>query len=190
MYFRRKFDFRQWVLVTDWNPITCYFYRECYGRFAATDYDVTDLGIWAHLSNNSIVKEYDGYKKDAEFTAAAGGGPETPPIHDYLMWSQQEFCQWLRAEYGTDEAWAGKIQPAMKAVVRATLRGATDMIKTRKSSVQLYGYDFMLDDSLNVWLLEINASPTMEASTPVTARRGREKRASCGPWVLTLSSPR
>jgi tubulin monoglycylase TTLL3/8 len=43
-------------------------------------------------------------------------------------------------------------------------------VQSRKNSCQLFGYDFLIDDQLGVWLLEVNASPTMEPSTAVTER--------------------
>ena len=43
------------------------------------------------------------------------------------------------------------------------------MIENRKGSVELYGMDLMLDENYNVWLIEINASPSQEYSTEVTA---------------------
>jgi len=47
---------------------------------------------------------------------------------------------------------------------------AQDMLENRKNSCENYGYDFMLDADCNVWLLEVNASPDMSASTDVTER--------------------
>jgi tubulin monoglycylase TTLL3/8 len=39
-----------------------WFWDTCYLRFAADDYDTTNLDIFLHLSNNSIAKYYEGGK--------------------------------------------------------------------------------------------------------------------------------
>lgn len=54
----RKFDIRQWVLVTNWEPLTIWFYDVCYFRFCAEDYKPSNFdNIFCHLSNNSIAKK-------------------------------------------------------------------------------------------------------------------------------------
>ncbi|GIL58818.1 hypothetical protein Vafri_13801 [Volvox africanus] len=155
---RRKFDIRQWVLVTGWNPLQAWFYSTCYLRFAADDYDPNNLDIFQHLTNNSVSKYYEGPKKEDEITAAGN------------MWSIPRFQQWLAEVYGRDDIWQLLLQPAMRHIAICTLKSAQDHITPRKGSCQLYGYDFLIDDQLRVWLLEVNSSPTLEPSTPITAQ--------------------
>ena len=39
------------------------------------------------------------------------------------------------------------------------------MVDNRKNSFEFLGYDFMIDEDLKVWLIEINSSPSMDLST-------------------------
>jgi tubulin monoglycylase TTLL3/8 len=39
-----------------------------------------------------------------------------------------------------------------------------------KNSFELFGYDFMIDDSFRVYLIEANTNPCLEISCPLLAR--------------------
>ena len=41
--YKRKFDIRQWVLVTHLNPLTLWMWEEPYLRFSAEDYDIDNI---------------------------------------------------------------------------------------------------------------------------------------------------
>jgi tubulin monoglycylase TTLL3/8 len=63
----RKYDIRQWVLVSDWNPLTVWLYSEPYFRFPATDYNADNINDrFIHLTNNSVAKYAEGAKVSYE----------------------------------------------------------------------------------------------------------------------------
>ena len=53
-------------------------------------------------------------------------------------------------------------------IAKWSLMCASEMIEHRKNSWELYGFDFMVDDDYNAWLIEINSSPACDYSTKVT----------------------
>ena len=79
---KRKFDIRQWVLVTDFNPLTIWLYDECYIRFSAEDYDAKNVNNkFIHLTNNSI----GAYHKNFSNSHIKGN-----------MFFQEEFSNYLQ----------------------------------------------------------------------------------------------
>ena len=63
-----------------------------------------------------------------------------------------------------------KIKPDMKKICTYSLQAAQDLVEGRKNSHELFGYDFMVDENYNTWLIEVNSSPAMDYSTPITER--------------------
>jgi tubulin monoglycylase TTLL3/8 len=156
---RKKFDIRQWVLVTNWNPLTVWFYERCYLRFGVKDFSLKNFkNKFVHLTNNSIVKN------SAAFDNAEIEG---------CMWHSEEFAEHLREQHGRD-VWEEDVKPKLKEIVKYSLECVQDMIEDRKNSAELYGYDIMLSDDLTPWLIEVNSSPAMDYSTEVTKELVKE----------------
>lgn len=161
----RKFDMRQWVLVADWNPLTIYFYDEFYARFSVEEYTTNSDSLencFVHLVNNSIGKNSENFHKSFE---AENG----TTINGYMM-GYSDFNDYITWKSGNPNLVKEQIKTKMKNIAKWSLMCAVDAIEHRKNSWELYGFDYMIDDDYNPWLIEINSSPACDYSTKVTER--------------------
>merc|ERR1719162_857158 len=55
-----------------------------------------------------------------------------------------------------DEVWQKMIEVILKSLCMAE-----DHIPYQVNSFELYGYDLLLDEDMKIWLIEVNASPSM-----------------------------
>ncbi|CAM9125897.1 unnamed protein product [Chrysoparadoxa australica] len=114
---------------------------------------------YVHLVNNSICKQSELFGT----VSTTDNGFE---VHQH-MWPIKTFQDYLKDLTGRD-AWEDDMKPAMKSIAKQALMCAQDTVEHRKDSWELYGYDFMVDDQLKPWLIEINSSPACDYSTRVT----------------------
>lgn len=110
-----------------------------------------------HLCNNSIQKHL---KNDKD---------RSPLLPCHNMWTSTRFQEYLQKR-GRGAVWSSVIYPSMKRAITNTMKVAQGHVEPRKNSFELYGADFILGRDFRPWLIEINSSPTMHASTPVTAQ--------------------
>lgn len=82
------------------------------------------------------------------------------------MWNGTQFAQYLQETYsGEGNVYERKIQPQIKQGIIGSILAARDGVVHRENTHEMFGYDFMVDTNLNVWLIEVNSSPSMEHST-------------------------
>merc|ERR1712151_248137 len=67
-----------------------------------------------------------------------------------------------------ENPWLEIVQPKLKRMVVRSLESVQDVIQPRTNSFQLFGYDFMVSDDLEAWLIEVNSSPDLSYPTSTT----------------------
>ena len=143
-------------MVSDFNPLTIWIYKDCYLRFCTEKFTLEDTKESIHLCNYSIQKNY----KNAS--------DRHQDIPEENMWTNEDFVEKYLTRLGKKNMWDEYIFPEMKNSIICSMLSAQDVIENRKNSFELYGADFMITDDLKPWLIEINCSPTMARSTEIT----------------------
>lgn len=158
----RKFDIRQWVLLTELEPRpVAFWFKRSYLRFCSRRFELSRLqDRFTHLSNYSVQQHF---ASDCERNA---GAPATESFD--AMWSSERFQDALRETHGKD-VWTDTILPQMQSSARHALRAVLPKLNVVGRGFEWLGFDFLVDGNHRVWLLEVNVSPDVSHSTDVTA---------------------
>lgn len=165
-----KFDLRIYVMVYGVDPMRIYIYNDGIARFSTEEYEPPKKGnlnnMFMHLTNYAINKNNADFKTDNQFDVEDRGHKRS--IHS--IW------QLLNEEIG--ENYCQRLQRKIKNIIIKTLIIAKPHLMHWYRSCQpddienslcfeILGFDIMIDDNLEPYLIEINHAPSFSVDTPL-----------------------
>lgn len=148
---------RVWALVT--QTMDVYFFAEGYMRLSSsefsTDEDQLD-NLFIHLTNNAIQKYSETYGQ----------------FENGNMWTFDMLFDFLEGTRAGGDAYAAMtakdykkvVVQKMKDIIWLTFSAVKKKLnkRDRKHCFEIFGFDFLLDELLNTWLIEVNTNPAIE----------------------------
>jgi tubulin---tyrosine ligase len=173
----RKFDIRVWVLLT--SPYSIYAYAQASCRTASTPYDMSDIrNVHAHLTNHCLQTNAEHFGKYEE-----GNEMWLPQLQAYLTSIGEP-----------DDVLVATILPQVSQLVVRTLVAMMPEMAVPSTEAyrcfQLFGYDIILTDELEVKLLEINGSPGIAERFLQPLVRSMRGLIGTPVWSSTTTSPK
>lgn len=154
----RKFDIRVFMLIGSTRPYNVFFHSG-YLRLSVNLYDTESRDLKTHLTNQYVQKRHPNYSESKEDT----------------VWSMEHFQNYLDGDglsekYNLKSNWVfTELHEKMKKIAYIVFKSAQCRLTPKVGLFDLYGLDFMLDENLNVWLLEVNTNPSMHTHCRVLA---------------------
>ncbi|CAM9761832.1 unnamed protein product [Ectocarpus fasciculatus] len=145
----RKFDLRIYVLVTCYRPLRVYLFVHGFARFCTPKYtsDVQELdNPFIHLTNVAVQKHGEDYN-------SMHGG----------KWHIRNLRLFLEATRGREAV--SVLFGQIDSIIIHSLKAVQPVMVSDKHCFECYGYDIIVDDQLKPWLVEVNASPSLSATT-------------------------
>jgi len=142
---RRKFDIRAYCLV-DFD-LKAFYYEDAYLRTTSEEWNLLQLGNkLAHLNNDAIQNHGQNYGKYEVANKK----------------SLKEFQKYLQS-CGYNVSVEEDIMVQIKDRMHDAIMGVYKRLNPNNlSCFEIYGFDFMIDNEFNVWIIEVNTNPCLD----------------------------
>lgn len=142
----RKFDIRLYALTLSFNPLIVYIYRGGFCRFSSQPFSLKSFDRDVHLTNIAVQTHSEAYN----------------PRHG-CKWDTHSLRTYFIHRHGPELT--NRLFTAIQSIILNSLLSVLPSVIPDKHCYELYGYDILITDDLRPWLIEINASPSLDANT-------------------------
>ena len=153
---KKKFDLRIYAFVTSIIPLRIYRFKEGLTRFSANKYNLDINDRCAHLTNYAVNKNNKNYIQN-----------ESPFEVNYnsSKWTLTSLKQYLEENNINSELIFSKIDDIIIKTFISCENNLVNAISKycayQENCFELYGFDILIDENLNCWLMEVNLSPNL-----------------------------
>ncbi|XP_022100588.1 probable beta-tubulin polyglutamylase isoform X2 [Acanthaster planci] len=154
----KKFDVRAYMLIACTTPYIV-FYHSGYLRLSCDSYDPTSDDLALHLTNQFVQKKKPGYQDVKEDT----------------VWSMERFNDYINTlakEKGLPKDWVlNQFTKRMMQIMTHCFNAVKNKLQCKLGYFDLLGFDFLLDESMKVYLLEVNVNPALHTNCETLRNR-------------------
>jgi len=150
----RKFDIRAYMIVVCMKPYLV-LYQPGYVRMSLNPYTTENFAKdkITHLTNNSVQKNHPDYKNLKEKSIISIDSLVENIITMGKIQSKEEYSV--------------KVDKKIQEIMTLIFTVIKDKLDRKFGCFELFGFDFLLDDNLNPYLIEINTNPALYTDTQV-----------------------
>ena len=162
----KKFDFRVYMAIASMDPLLI-LYHDGFLRITLNSYNESSLDASVHLTNTALAMEY---LKAQEMTEQ-----ERETAMEEQMWTYEQLQEYLVGIGRVEGDWVNEyLRPNMKRKMLHLVRMVYRELLPHPGVFELFGVDFLLDEDLNLWFLEVTKSPAMKATSEAKGRIQRK----------------
>jgi len=155
----KKYDLRIYVLITSFTPLKIFLFKDGLVRFASEEYTKGNKeNIFIHLTNYAVNKKNKNYDK----TDDDGSGSK---------WTITAYEKYF-IENNLHDKFMFIWERIKDIVIKTLITSAEESANYSKACskyenvlFELYGFDIMVDQDFNPWLLEVNVNPSLNCDS-------------------------
>ena len=159
----RKYDLRIYVVVTNFSPLKIYMYNEGLTRFASEEYkhDDVDNNKFMHLTNYSINKKSTNIDKNiSNDNELLGIKWSLTALRSYFKEAKLDYAE-------LEKKICDIITKTILTIADSTIAEVKNLTSLPNCLFELYGFDILVDDKLEPWLMEVNLNPSLDCEAQI-----------------------